>query len=417
MHPVAPKTTHASPPVPCPMSLFWKLSAAGFAATAITYGPARMGFGLFLPVFREEFSLTTQTAGLVSSLGFLGFFVGLLVSQTMTNRAGPRLPVGSGLLAATVGLGIVAAAPNTAGLIVGVSLAMTSAGLSWTPFNNAIHRCVDDDARPVALSCVSTGTSLGITAAGLAALLLALGGVSWRVCWAGFAAASAAALLVNWSALSSVASPAGRPPRGGLRSLGEAAAIPLFVIGVCYGVTSSVYISFATDWVAASGGLAGLSPNAAGGLVFLCYGAFGLIGLFTNRMKSVLGLAWLVRLLLLASGASLALVALLPASWAGVVASAGIQGMTVMTTSAVLAFWSERLFPSLPSQAFTAVLLAVAAGSVLGPVGAGALAHAAGTGAMFLVTAALSVATAVATRSSRIRERPAAILGADAAAI
>ena len=35
---------------------------SGFLATAVAFGPARMGFGLFLPNFREEFALTHVSA-------------------------------------------------------------------------------------------------------------------------------------------------------------------------------------------------------------------------------------------------------------------------------------------------------------------------------------------------------------------
>lgn len=388
------------------MTRFWKLSAAGFAATAITFGPARMGFGLFLPELRSVFSISTQTAGLVSGLGFLGFFGGLIASQMMTNRRGPRLPIVTGLIAATAGLGIVATAPNLPVLVLGVLLAMSSAGFSWTPFNNAIHRTIEDGVRPVALSCVSTGTSLGVVAAGAAALSLSLGGVSWRLCWAGFAGVSAVALLANWLALGEEAKSPG--PGGGQRwkDLLQPVAIPLLVIGVCYGITSAVYISFASDRIAQAGGLAGLPSNAAGGLVFLCYGLFGVLGLLTNKAKDALGLAWLVRLLLLASVVSLALIALVPTSWTGVIVSAGFQGINVMMMSAVLAFWSERLFPALPSQSFTAVLLAVAAGSVVGPAIAGVVSNAAGAAPMFLGTAGLALVTAVAIRARHIHERP-----------
>ncbi|MEP2830480.1 hypothetical protein [Parvibaculum sp.] len=75
-----------------------------------------------------------------------------------------------------------------------------------------------------------------------------------------------------------------------------------------------------------------------------------------------------------------------------------------MMTSAVLAFWSDRLFPALPSQGFTAVLLAVATGSVLGPVVAGSVADVFGATPMFLGTAALAAAAALAVRSRYIRE-------------
>ena len=388
------------------MTPFWKLSVAGFAATAITYGPARMGFGLFLPEFRSVFSISIQTAGLVSSLGFLGFFAGLLVSQVMTTRKGPRLPVVSGLIAATVGIGIVAAAPNLPVLSFGVLLAMSSAGFSWTPFNNAIHRKVEDGSRPAALSSVSTGTGLGIAAAGTAALLMSIGGISWRLCWAMFAIGSAVSLLGNWMALRDVAGTPGSGPAQRWSVLLQPSAIPLFIIGLSFGTTSAIYISFAADRIAQAGGVAGLPANASGSLVFLCYGIFGLVGLFTGGAKAATGLPWLLRLLLLASALSSGLVALVPTTWTGVVLSAGLQGVNVMMMSAVLAFWSERLFPALPSQSFTAVLLAVAAGSMLGPVAAGFISGALGAAPMFLGTAALAAATAAAVRSKHIRERP-----------
>ncbi|MEX0759970.1 MAG: MFS transporter, partial [Tistlia sp.] len=217
------------------MTPFWKLSAAGFAATAITYGPARMGFGLFLPQFKSVFGISTQSAGFVSSLGFLGFFVGLLVSQVMTNRTGPRLSIVCGLVAATLGMGIVAAAPNLPVLSVGVLLAMSSAGFSWAPFNNVIHRKVEDGSRPAALSLVSTGTSLGIAAAGGAALLMSIGGISWRLCWATFAIASVVSLLGNWMALREVAGTPGPGVTQRWSLLLQPPAIPLLGIGLCYG--------------------------------------------------------------------------------------------------------------------------------------------------------------------------------------
>jgi MFS family permease len=87
------------------MTQFWRLSAAGFAATAISFGPARMGFGLFVPEFRSEFSMSTSSVGYVSSLGFVGFFVGLLVAQFLIDRRGPRVPVLAGLTAGCSGWG------------------------------------------------------------------------------------------------------------------------------------------------------------------------------------------------------------------------------------------------------------------------------------------------------------------------
>jgi len=89
-----------------------------------------------------------------------------------------------------------------------------------------------------------------------------------------------------------------------------------------------------------------------------------------------------------------------------VVLSAGLQGVHVMMTSAVLAFWSERLFPALPSLSFTAVLLVMAAGSVLGPGLAGLASGAAGPMAMFLGAAVLPAAAVLFLRGHHASERP-----------
>jgi predicted MFS family arabinose efflux permease len=388
------------------ISRFWSLSAAGFLATAVTFGPGRMGFGLFVPEFRSAFSMSSSTVGFVASLGFFGFFLGLLIAQANLTRRGPGSPVVTGLAAATTGMGVVALAPNLPVLAIGVFLATSSAGLAWTPFNDAIHRNVRDDARPSALSMVSTGTAVGIALAGLAALLVVLGGLSWRWSWACFAAAGAVALLRNWVAFRGVDKDRSAGPRRGWRDLVHAAAVPLVASGFVFGTASAIYISFAADHIVTAGGLPGVPVTAAPAIVFICYGLFGLAGLLTGRIEAAIGLPLLLRLVLLAGTLSVALIAVAPDTWAGVVLSAGGQGVYVMMTSAVLAFWSERVFPSLPSLSFTAVLLAAALGSVVGPAAAGVVSDAFGTEAVFLATAALPALMLLLLRDRHVWERP-----------
>jgi len=365
-----------------------------------------MGFGLFVPEFRSAFAMSTSDVGFVSSLGFLGFFIGLLAAQGLLDRLGPKVPVLSGLAAATSGMATVALAPSLTVLALGVFLAAASAGFAWTPFNDAVHRKIRDVDRPTALSEISTGTSVGIVLAGALALGTVFLNMDWRVCWTLFAVLAAFALFVNWTALRRVekATDDGHDRRW--RSFRHRAAIAMFAVAFVYGTTSAIYISFAADRFSNSGGVAGVPAQATPGLVFVFYGLFGFSGLFAGRVKSRIGLPWLLRLLLAAGALSAAFVALLPDSWLGLIGSAGLQGVNVMMTSAVLAFWSERMFPALPSLSFTAALLATAAGSVVGPALAGLVSDAFGGGAMFLGTAALPAVAAVVLRSRHCQEQP-----------
>lgn len=361
-----------------------------------------MGFGLFVPDFRSAFSMSTSTVGLVSSLGFTGFFIGLLAAQWMLSRQGPAAPVLSGLTAASAGLATVAMAPNVIVLAAGVFLAASSAGFAWTPFNDAVHRKIQDVDSPSALSEISSGTSVGIFGTGLAALWMNYAGISWRVGWMVFAIAALVGLIGNFAVLRRIekVSP-DKQPHHKWTSLLQGVAIPLFAVAFVFGATSAIYIAFAVDHMADVGGIPGLSKDTTPALVFMFYGLFGLTGLLTARLQVLIGLPWLVRLLMLAGALSLAVIAILPGSWVGLIVSAGLQGVHVMMTSAVLALWSERLFPTLPSFSFTAALLATAAGNVFGPSLAGLASTAFGAPAMFLAAATLPAATLVALLGRR----------------
>ena len=141
-----------------------RLGLAGFCATAVSFGPARNGYGLFLPEIREDFGLSTGMLGVIASGLYAGYLAALVAVGLLAARTGPRLPVGIGLLSAAGGSTLVALAPNATVLAAGVVLAGTSAGWSWAPYNDAVERTVPGSSRDRVLSVVSTGTTFGITA-------------------------------------------------------------------------------------------------------------------------------------------------------------------------------------------------------------------------------------------------------------
>ena len=72
------------------------MGLAGFAATAVAYGPARTGYGLFAPDFREEFGLSTGTVGVIGSGLQAGFLLALVATALLVARLGPRLLFAAG---------------------------------------------------------------------------------------------------------------------------------------------------------------------------------------------------------------------------------------------------------------------------------------------------------------------------------
>ena len=141
-------------------------------------------------------------------------------------------------------------------------------------------------------------------------------------------------------------------------------------------------------------------------MIFLAYGVCGIVGLATGRIEARLGLVPLLSAIFAAFAASLALVALTPGSWPGILASAGLHGAAVMTISAVLSFWSLRLFPGRGSLGFTAALVAAAIGSALGPALAGALLAATGPEAAFITLAVPPSLVAIVLSARRSRAQP-----------
>ena len=418
------------------MSPATRLTAAGCLATAVAFGPARMGFGLFLPAFRAAFDLSSATAGLIASGGFLSFLLALLLSAWIGRRFGERVSVGAGALGAAAGFALVAAASSGAALAGGIALAGTSAGLCWAPFNDAAERVVPAASRAGALSVVSTGTSIGVIAAACIAWGVAEGLLPWRAAWAGFAgtgvvlAAAARAGLPPGRGFKPVREAVGDIVEVGLPSaltpdpspkiaaagarLTQRAAIPLYASALSFGMTNAIFLSFAADRVVTAGGLPGLPDADASVVIFLCYGVCGLIGLATGRIEARLGLAPLLCGIFAAGAASLILIALAPTVWSGVVSASGLHGAAIMMASAVFSFWSLRLFPGRGALGFTATLLCMASGSVAGPALAGLLADAEGPAAMFLAAAGPPFAMALwfAARLSRPRPRlPSSTLG------
>ena len=351
------------------------ITSAGFMATAISFGPARIGFGLFLPTFRDSFTISTTQAGFIASLAFCTFLIALPAAAWLDERSGPRSPILLGCILATIGFFTVAVSSHVLVLSAGIALAATSAGLCWSPFNDAAKRMVPGRVRPGVLSTVATGTAIGVALTGLFFLSVSSGTIGWRPAWAVFAAVGALAAITAWYGVpAGRENPSGRQYLPNKRMLFRKSVVPVYIAACGFGLCNAIYISFAADYVVAEGGLSDIPSVSAAAILFLAYGIFGLFGLLTGRLEERIGLGFLLSLIFAAFTASLVLVALYPSLWGTVILSAGLHGAAVMMISAVLSFWSLRLFPDHGSFGFTAALVVVAASNALSPPVSGLIA-------------------------------------------
>jgi predicted MFS family arabinose efflux permease len=364
-----------------------RLGLAGFAATAVAYGPARTGYGLFVPDFREEFGISTGAAGVIGSGLQGGFLLALVATALLVGRLGPRLLIAAGGISSIVGMLLVALAPNQVTLAAGVCVAGMTAGFCWSPYNDLAGWNVREGLRSRVLSAVSTGTTLGIAVSGLVALAAVVGELPWRAVWLAFVAAAILSAVLN--ALLLVGISAGREMARGRRPGGgwifRAGSSPLFIVASSFGVVNAFYWSFNADIVSS----AGFPLPNAGPVLYVLLGVAGFTGLLTGDLVDRFGLDSTLRFTILCLGAGSMLLGIAPGSITIVGVAAVLYGVGVMFMSALLSLWSSAVFPERPSEGFTATLLFFGVGGVVGPAVLGAIGGAIGLGSAFVVAAVL----------------------------
>ncbi len=367
------------------------IASAGFVITAISFGPARMGFGLFLPIFREEFSISTLLAGQIASLGFLGFLLGLPLSGALGKRFGQRVPIMLGALSATFGFLTVVQAQSFSVLALGVALATASAGFCWSPFNNITEYVVPDYKQANTLSAVSTGTTLGVTLTGALFLGVTFDYFTWRFAWEAFFLMSIlACMLVGVCVPKSCAYR--RSYSSSIAIFFGPKVVPLYIAAISFGICNAVYLSFAADYVVQKGGLVGIPDQGAAAVIYLSYGIFGVAGLKAGEIEAKTGIPLLLAITFFTFAISLVLLALMPSTWFGLIMSAALHGIAVMMISATLSFWSLRLFPGRGSQGFRVALYGVALGNLVGPALLGWLANTTDLTTALLIASAIPLA-------------------------
>lgn len=372
-----------------------RLALAGLSAIAVAYGFARYGYGLFVPAFREEFGLSTEAVGYISSGAYAAYLFAMVLTGFLVGRTGPRLPVVIGAVAAGVGMLLISFSWGVVPLTIGATLAGTSSGFCWAPFSDAVAMLVEKEQRNRVLSVVSTGTTFGLTVAGPVVILVSrIGGDSgWRYALAFFAVAAFGAALWNLKLLPN------EPYRNSDAQDNEKLGIgwfvgwksaPLLGQAFCYGLIAAFYYTYAVDLVRRFG-----FSEEWGPILWSLVGVAGATGIVSGDAASRFGLGRCLVACLLVLGASIGALSISSGSEFLVVVCALAFGASYMPIAALLALWSGNVFSERPAMGFSAVLFALALGSISGPAILGMVAGALGLKAAFWCAAALTVLSVV----------------------
>lgn len=354
----------------------WAMVGAGAALIGTCYGLARFAYGLFLPEFRAEFAISSAVAGVIGAGSYVGYCVAIVASLVLTPRWGPRRVAVTAGLVATSGLAIVAAAPSTAVLAVGILVAGSSTGIASPPLAAAVAAWVRADARDRAQTVVNAGTGLGVLVSGPTALVLL---DQWRWAWAGYAVV--AAVVTCWLARVVPAGTVDPAPTGEDETLLAGTGSPavrrrlppgtwrLLIASFLMGLSSTAVWGFGRDLLATQVG----ATTLGSALTWTVLGAAGILGALGGDLVRRVGLPTSWSALMLTMGAGTALFALAPATDAVVLTAATLFGASYIGLTGLALLWSANLYPTRTSFGVGLSFFTIAAGQAVGAALAGQL--------------------------------------------
>lgn len=375
------------------------LASAGIGVVGVTFGMARYGFGLLAPDIRATFSLSSGALGLLAAASYVAYVVTSVTAGVLAARLGARAVVAAGGVCAVVGMAVAGVAQSPAVLFAGLLVAGGSAGLVFPPFSDVVAGWLPPNRRARVISAISSGTGWGVA---LAAPVALLAGTEWRTAWLLFALMAAAATIGALTVL---------PRRDASRGSAEVVRLRLrwFVRprssrllagALLVGLASSVYWTFAVDYLASDGGLSTTESRIFLALV----GVASVGGSVSGDAVGRIGGGATFVLAAVAEAAALLLLGLAPTNAGAAIASAVLFGTAYCVIVAVQVIWSARVFSERPSAGLAAVMTMNAVGMLVGPPVMGAVADRTGFATVFAGAAVLMLATAALAPRERLEE-------------
>ncbi|MHA7189144.1 MFS transporter [Arthrobacter sp. MDT2-16] len=373
-------------------------AASAVSLIAVTYGLARLGYGLFLPAFSASFPLPPAVSGLLAAGASVLYCVSAGIGFRFAQGHPRAVTLLAGLSAALGSIGI-AGAQTTPIFAAGVLLAGTGAGFASPALVELVQRNTAPEARGRLQSVVNSGTGFGVVLAGALSLVL---GEAWRLAWALVAVLAVTSMLAVLRLDGSAVAPAA-PPRPApslvARSSRRGLARPLcgaFVFGIgC----AAVWV-YGRSTLEQSGGMSeGLSAGA-----WIALGLGGAGATLVSRWLAGRSVPAAWSLTTLATAAATALLGTVPDSLLLAYAASALFGLAYTAATSVLILWASTTDAGSAagtSLLFTSLVLGQAAGAPL----TGFLLQQGGATLAFAVAALACAASTAAAAPIRVRVR------------
>jgi predicted MFS family arabinose efflux permease len=248
----------------------------------------RFSFGLLLPAVKKDLHISYGLAGWLGTMNLAGYAVGAAATSAVSVRIAAHRIMRAGVVLATLGIFLLAVAPGTAVLLLGMLFCGVGGAASWVPAPGISAAQFPPQKRGFAMGMTSAGIGLGIVLATLLTNVVRTivdDPLAWRQVWGAQAAIGVVASIAAFVMIKPVAVAPGAPPKLSVLRQVPAWWAPTAAY-VCFGLG---YVLYAVFVVAALVQDAGFT-NSHATRVFAFYGSGSALGALTiGRLSDRIG--------------------------------------------------------------------------------------------------------------------------------
>lgn len=377
-------------------SKFIRISIIGSAIIALTYGLARFAFGLFLPFIREDLNINASVAGVIGSLPFISFIIGVIIAPIICKKLNSAIAAGLVGSLAALGLFSISEAKDLLLLGLGVTTCGLSTGLSSPIMASIVKHNIHHRLCGRVNAIHNASTSVGIA---LAVPAIIMWSNDWRLAYLFFgllATVCTIGALIFLAGMTSFYNNTNTENKSiwNIKSWQWHEEFKLTFLAFCMGVVSSIYWVFTPDLVSQSSELSAKQM----GWIWLAVAAGGLGGGFASELIDKFGAAKTHASALILMSLSLIFTALFSELIIVVLVSAISFGVSYMTITGFHLVKGVQIVYQKPSFGPVLPLLGTTIGQAIGSGVSGVLIENFGYQWSFIGFAVLGLIVALASK-------------------